>query len=207
MIPQHAATAPQTAPAARQYGTQAYQQVLAYFRGELSDPQTCAAVENQLQRDPRWQAHADSIRHLDLERAAAIQDAADLAGFSTENALHFCRAVAESCGRVFDSMLHESADLVSPQRQAWNRHTRQCVYCRRMKRLAHARQQQREAGLPAQEPLLRDWVLQPCYLEALRDATRRLGFEWQPDMPDSGDTVLHLDTILQDPPSPPSPQA
>jgi hypothetical protein len=207
MIPQHAATAALTAPAARQYSTQAYRQILAYYRGELSDPQDCAAVEAQLEHDPRWQAHADSIRRLDLERAAAIQDAADLAGFSAENALHFCRAAAESCGRIFDSMLHESADSNSVQRRDWNRHTRKCVYCRRMKRLAHARQEQREAGLPAQELLLRDQLLQPCYLQALRDATRRLGFEWQPDMPDSGDTILHLDTILQDPPSPPSPQA
>jgi hypothetical protein len=203
MIPQPAETAALTAPAARQHSTHAYQQILAYYRGELSDPQACAAVEDQLRRDPRWQAHADSIRHLDLERAAAVQDAADLACFSAEHALHYCRAVAESGGRVFDEMLHESSDASSLQRQAWNRHTMRCVYCRRMKRLAHARQQQREAGLPVDEPLLRDWLLQPCYLEALHDATRRLGFELKPDTTDSGDTVLHLDTILQDPPSPP----
>jgi len=73
-----------------------------------------------------------------------------------------------------------------------------------MWRLAHARQQQREAGLPVQELLLRDWLLQPCYLQALRDATRRLGFEWQFDTPDSSDTLLQLDTIVRNPPPPAS---
>jgi hypothetical protein len=85
-----------------------------------------------------------------------------------------------------------------------DQHNDGCVYCRRMRRLAHARQQQHEAGLPEQELLLRDWLLQPCYLQALRDATRRLGFEWQIDMPDSGDTVLQLDTVVRNPPPPPS---
>src|SRR5262249_7387481 len=112
-----------------------------------------------------------------------------------------------SCGRIFDTMLHENLEPNNAQLQAWNHHTEQCAYCRRMLRLAHARQQQREAGLPAHEPLLRDWLLQPCYMEALSDATRRLGFEWQPHLPDSSDTILQLDTVVQNPPPPPSPQS
>src|SRR5712692_542233 len=163
----------------RQSYTFAYQQILAYYRGDLPDPHACAAVEDQLRRDRRWQAHWESIRYLDLDRAAAVQDAADLARFSNEQATHFCRAVAESCGRIFDALLHGAADAGGCHRQDWSRHAKNCVYCRRMRRLAHARQQQREAGLPANEPLLRDWLLQPFYLETLRDVTRRLGFEWR----------------------------
>src|SRR5438552_3847479 len=66
----------------REQFTFAGQQLLAYYRGELADPHACAAVEEQLRRDRRWQAHWDSIRYLDLDRAAALQDAADLARFT-----------------------------------------------------------------------------------------------------------------------------
>jgi hypothetical protein len=205
MIPQHTEAVRQVAPAAlQQNDTIAYLQILAYYRGELSDPRACSAVEDQLLRDPRWQAHVESIRHLDLERAAAIQDAADLARFKTAQATPSCRAVAETRGEILEAMLHENETANKDQRRAWTQHADQCVYCRRMRRLAHARQQQREAGLPVQELLLRDWLLQPCYLQALRDATRRLGFEWQLDTPDSGDTLLQLDTIVRNPPPPAS---
>jgi hypothetical protein len=188
--------------AARQNRAFAYQQILAYYRGELSDPNSCAAVEEQLRCDRRWQAHWESIRYLDLDRAAAVQDAADLARFSSDKATHFCRAAAGSCGRIFDTLANGTADAGAEQRKTWSRHADGCVYCRRLRRLAHARQQHREAGLPANEPLLRDWLLQPCYLGALRDATRRLGFEWRPDVPESGDTVINLDTAVQNPPPP-----
>jgi hypothetical protein len=205
MIPQPTEAVRHMAPAAlQQADTIAYLQILAYYRGELSDPGACSTVEDQLRRNPRWQAHGDSIRYLDLERAAATQDAADLARFTPEQATPFCRAAAQSRGGVFDEMLHQTQAANDDHRRAWNGHADQCVYCRRMRRLAHARQQQREAGLPIQELLLRDWLLQPCYLQALRDATRRLGFEWQLDTPDSGDTVLQLDTVVRNPPPPAS---
>jgi hypothetical protein len=208
MIPHPAEPAGLMEPSAElQTRTFAYQQILAYYRGDLADPQASANVEDQLRCDRRWQAHGESIRYLDLERAAAIQDAADLTIFSADQASSFCRAAAASCGRIFDEMLHEKQEADVQQRQVWNNHTENCVYCRRMLRLAHARQQQQEAGLPAHELLLRDWLLQPCYMEALRDATRRLGFEWQPHLPDSGDTILHLDTVVQNPPPPASPQS
>ena len=205
MIPQQTKAVRQVAPAAlQQNDTIAYLQILAYYRGELSDPRTCSTVEDQLRSNPRWQAHGESLRFLDLERAAAIQDAVDLARFTTDQATPFCRAVAKSCGGIFDVRLHESSAANDDQRQALDQHTDGCVYCRRMRRLAHARQQQHEAGLPEQDLLLRDWLLQPCYLQALRDATCRLGFEWQIDTPDSGDTVLQLDTVVRNPPPPPS---
>jgi hypothetical protein len=205
MIPQHTEAVHQMGPAAHQQNdTIAYLQILAYYRGELSDPRDCLAVEDQLRSNPRWQAHVESIRYLDLERAAAIQDCADLARYTTDQATPFCRAVAETRGGIFDAMIHETETANKDQRRAWTQHADQCVYCRRMRRLAHARQQQREAGLPVQELLLRDWLLQPCYLQALRDATRRLGFEWQVDTLDSGDTLLQLDTIVRNPPPPAS---
>ena len=187
--------------AARQNRAFAYQHILAYYRGDISDPNACAAVEDQLRRDRRWQAHWESIRYLDLDRAAAVQDALDLARFSNDQATDFCRAVAGSCGRIFDAPGNGAAN--AEQLKACCRHADGCIYCRRMWRLMHSRQQQREAGLPANELLLRDWLLQPCYLEALRDATRRLGFEWRLEAPDSGDTILNVDTLVQSPPAAP----
>src|SRR6516165_3723138 len=75
----------------------AFQQILAYYRGDLADPQACAAVEEQVRRDRRWQAHWESLRYLDLDRAAALQDATELARFSSEQATHLCRVAAASC--------------------------------------------------------------------------------------------------------------
>jgi len=176
----------------------AFQQILAYYRGDLADPRACAAVEDQLRRDRRWQAHWESIRYLDLDRAAALQDAADLAEFAASRATHFCRAVAEHGFRIFDALASGKESAAGDSRKAWSGHVDQCPYCRRMQRLAHARQQQREAGLPPGEPLLRDWLLQPCYLEALREATRRLGFELRPDVPETHDTIVSEDTVLRE---------
>jgi hypothetical protein len=186
----------------REQCTFAGKQLLAYYRGELANPHACAAVEEQLRRDRRWQAHWESIRYLDLDRAAALQDAADLARFTNADATHFCRAAAENGGRLFDGLLNGAEHAAGWSRRQWERHADECVYCRRLRRLAYARQQRREAGLPVSEPLLRDWLLQPCYLEALRQATRRLGFEWADEAPETGDTIINLDTVLRE--SPPS---
>lgn len=180
--------------------TFAVRQLLAYYRGELRDPHACAAVEEQLRRDRRWQAHWDSLRYLDLDRAAAVQDAADLGRFGASDATHFCRAAAENGGRIFDGLLNGADNAGGWSRREWNRHVEGCVYCRRLRRLAHARLQRQEAGLPASETLLRDWLLQPSYLQALREATRRLGLEWPTDRPETGDTVINLDTVLSAPP-------
>jgi hypothetical protein len=188
--------------AARHQTTFAYQQILSYYRGELADPHACAAVEEQLRKDRRWQAHWDSIRYLDLERAAAFQDAADLARFTEAQATRFCRGVAEHGGEQFDAMMSQMVGAAGAAGKEWDQHADQCPYCRRMRRLSYARQQQRDAGLPRGELLLRDWLLQPTYLDALRDATCRLGFEWRPVIdrdeasPAGGDTVINQDTHL-----------
>jgi hypothetical protein len=198
-VPQPASMVEPSAP--RQQRSFAYEQILAYYRGDVADPQACAAVEEQLRRDRRWQAHWESIRYLDLDRAAALQDAADLARFGTSQATPFCQAAAEYGCRIFDFLANGADGAAGCSRRAWDRHVDQCPYCRRMRRLAHARQQRREAGLPAGEPLLRDWLLEPCYLESLRQATRRLGFEWRPEMPETGDTIVSEDTLVRNPPS------
>ncbi|HMF14712.1 MAG TPA: hypothetical protein VKE94_20490 [Gemmataceae bacterium] len=188
-------------PSAEQHPrTLAYEQILAYYRGDLANPDACAAVEDQLRRDRRWQAHWDSLRYLDLDRAAALQDAADLARFDATLATNFCRAVAEHGVRIFDVLSGGAESAAGSSRKDWNQHLDECAYCRRMRRLAHARQQQSEAGLPVGEPLLRDWLLQPCYLEALRQATRRLGFELPTEAPETHDTIVSEDTVLRGPP-------
>src|SRR5712691_1423466 len=56
-----------------------YESLLAYYRDELAGrPQLRATIQSSLQSDPRWQAHGQSLQYLDLERAAALQDAQDL---------------------------------------------------------------------------------------------------------------------------------
>ena len=197
-VPQPASMV-ETSASPRQHSF-AFQQILAYYRGDLADPRACAAVEDQLRRDRRWQAHWESIRYLDLERASALQDAIDLAGFGAARATPFCKAVAEYGTRIFDALIGGADGTAGRTRQEWNRHVDRCAYCRRMRRLAHARQEQREAGLPAGEPLLRDWLLQPCYVEALREATHRLGFDWRPEVPESHDTIVSEDTVLREAP-------
>jgi hypothetical protein len=185
----------------RRHTSFAYSQLLAFYRGELRDPHVCAEIEDRVCKDRRWRAHWESIRYLDLERAAAVQDAADLVGFTAARALPLCKHVAETGGRVFDA-LSAGADAAGGWTgRQWVRHTRRCVYCRRMQRWTQARQQWKQVGLPARELLLRDWLLWPCYAEALNAATRRLGFELPPEEapPTKGDTVAGMDTILDSP--------
>lgn len=189
-----------------------YGELLAFYQGERRDPHVAAEVEALVRADRRWRAHWESIRYLDLERAAAEQDAADLARFTAEHATPFCRASAETMGQVFDSLPAGAGGAGGWPERAWARHVRACVYCRRMQRRAAARRQRREGGLPAGELLLRDWLLQPLYTDALAEATRRLGCEWVPEevgaegpsdpgrhAPDGGETILDLGTVLDDP--------
>jgi hypothetical protein len=183
-----------------------YQELLAYYRGDLADAHHCAAIEERVRKDRRWQAHWESIRYLDLDRAAATQDAADLNHFETDQATPMCRAVAASAGQVLEPLLTDGKRGGEWSRKEWNHHTRNCTYCRRMYRLLYARAQRREVGLSAREPLLRDWLLQPCYLPILAEVTRRLGGQWpandveEHNIPSSGDTHINQDTLFQPPP-------
>src|SRR5438105_4271742 len=43
-----------------------YEQLLAFYRGKLP-PGACAEVVRQLETSPRWRAHHESVRLLDLE--------------------------------------------------------------------------------------------------------------------------------------------
>jgi hypothetical protein len=149
-----------------------YPELLAFVRGEISDPREYARIADLVQTDRRWRAHWESVRYLDLERAAAVQDARDLCAFDAPTA--FCRAVADSGGAVLLPLLHGQDRAGDWHRRQWDRHLRDCVYCRRMRRRLRAPFEAEENGLPPGEPLLRDWLLGPLLAEPLDALTRRL---------------------------------
>jgi hypothetical protein len=130
-------------------------EILSYFRGRISDPRRRQAVRDHLAQLPRWPAHRDSIRHIDLEYAAAVQDARDLRTF--RRITPFCRTVASG---ERDPLI-EGGDVGSAR--AWERHFDRCVFCRRTRRAAFARAEAARLG----EPLLRDRLLRSIYTDAL----------------------------------------
>src|SRR6266508_3093587 len=83
-----------------------YELLRAFHRGELPEPERSRVAA--LLTEARWQAHWDSLRHLDLEWAAALQDADDLARFLAALPLtDFCTAVARSDGAVLLKVFQE----------------------------------------------------------------------------------------------------
>jgi hypothetical protein len=138
-------------------------ELLAYGRGRITDPVQRQALRDRLAREPRLRAHWDSIRYLDLEEAAAVQDARDLRAFT--QITRFCRAVASG---------QRNPLVTSDERigtaQEWDRHFDRCVFCRRSQRVARAEVEATRLG----EPLLRDRVLRPMYAEALEAAAERI---------------------------------
>jgi hypothetical protein len=165
--------------------------LLAYFRSEMTSPQLRAEIQQRLQTDQRWQAHWDSIRHLDLERAAAQQDAEDLRRYlesllGREQAARqaaapgarrqrveiepFCRAVALSDGMILVPVVERRRATRAGDLFRWSEHLDECVYCRRMQRQVFARRDQEQLG----EPLLRDWLLGRHYLPLLDRVTSTL---------------------------------
>jgi serine/threonine protein kinase len=169
-----------------------YEKLLAFTRGEL-DAHECDEVRQCLTSDPRWRAHHDSLRYLGLERLAARQDGRDLRHFSVHEATPFCRAVAHSKGEVLLPLLGEEAEASAGwPRSEWDAHADQCVYCRRMRRLMHARRICAENELGADEPLLRDWLLASYYREPLDEITSALVGEEARTIPEAG----HEDTAV-----------
>ena len=203
-----------------------YEKILAYYRGELS-PADRAAVGKRVRRDAKARAHLESVRFLDLERAAALQDAEDLHQFA--DVTPFCQQVAARAAQVGSYFAEaagqpkkavkvaqagggatartvaavsqappsaeDTALMSGPAADAdtvferppsagaaaerglspeWQEHVEECVYCRRMWRRAHAEEQRRAAGLGEDEPLLRDWLLEPYYTAALERTTQRV---------------------------------
>src|SRR5688572_5366449 len=59
-----------------------YETLLAYRRGEIADEVERARIEERLGTDPRWQAHWQSVRRLELDTAAAVRDADELNRFA-----------------------------------------------------------------------------------------------------------------------------
>jgi hypothetical protein len=146
--------------------------LLALYRGEFP-PTEAAAIEAEVKQSKRWQAHWDSLRYLDLERAAARSDAEALGHF--EGGTRFCREVARTNGEVFLLFLRglqESA--LGHSRKEWDRHVNLCVYCRRMRRLMQARYVCETHEVPEGEQLLREKLLEHEYREALDRITARL---------------------------------
>lgn len=154
-----------------------YEKLLAFYRGEVSDPQTRATME-ELINTPRGKAHWNSIRFLPLEQAAAIHDGKALRLFLETVPTDFCIAVFETRGKLFLRHAPGKKRLKEDKwRQSeWNRHVDECVYCRRMMRQVYAAEERRalqlENHLPKKELLLRDWLLQPYYINALKKAHR-----------------------------------
>jgi DNA-directed RNA polymerase specialized sigma24 family protein len=151
-----------------------YARLLAYYRHELQDPVEIASIESEVNTSPRWRAHLESVRYLDLERAAASQDGKDLKAFPIDSAGPLCRNVAVSKGEMFVRAARYPHALREETRKEWSAHVRICVYCRRMRRGAVARVEAEKAGLGADEPLLREWLLQSYYSEDLARVTRAL---------------------------------
>jgi hypothetical protein len=147
--------------------------LLAYQEGELTDDDPLHREVQRLTREnPRWKAHLRSIELIDLERLAARQDAKDLAAFATEGKIdpEFCGLVERqqrNLNVVFGEHGH-ARDSQGNTKPPWAAHLRTCVFCRRMRRQFHA--QRERALLPAGEPLLREWLLEPLYAEALKAA-------------------------------------
>jgi DNA-directed RNA polymerase specialized sigma24 family protein len=151
-----------------------YARVLAYHRRQLRDPLEVAQVEAALNASPRWRAHLESVQFLDLERAAALQDGADLRAFSVEAAGQLCLYAAVSDGELFARAARFPGGIREETRRVWARHTRACVYCRRMRRRAVARLEAERAGLPQGEVLLREWLLGRYYADVLAERTEEV---------------------------------
>lgn len=160
-----------------------YDELLAFYRGELDGTNAQTRIAKLIEDDPHWRAQWESVRFLDLEQAAAIQDGKDLRRFAKRvarggrrNDIDYCLAVAATNGKLF--LRHalrrkrHPADRWTPGE--WARHVHRCVYCRRMLRGAYAVAERRAAGLPPKEPLLREWLLRPYYRDALKKAHRQL---------------------------------
>jgi DNA-directed RNA polymerase specialized sigma24 family protein len=152
-----------------------YQELLDYARGRGGDAAK-RRIDRQLKADPRWRAHLESVRYLDLEQLAARQDGEALAHFGPDQRTPFCRHVARSAGQVLLRLSSEGEALVEGlPRDDWEKHALDCVYCRRVQRLAHAELARRGAGLGEGEPLLRDWLLGRHYRDRLERVTKELG--------------------------------
>lgn len=156
-----------------------YEELLAYYREELRDPDRCAEIRKLVETDPHWKAHFESVRFLDLERAAAIQDGKDLQKLFEQWKLReqepesFCKEVASTDGKVYKPLIQggDRARESAKTKERWAEHVDQCVYCRRMRRQAHAKFQREQCDPPIEEPLLRDWLLEDHYVPVLKKAT------------------------------------
>jgi hypothetical protein len=146
-----------------------YEDLIAYHRGRLHDPVALQRLEANLNTSPQVRAHLESVQYLDLERAAAIQDAIDLGRFDASRAEPLCVEVALGGGAIF-----VSPNPPAETKQQWGRHTRTCVFCRRMRRQVLARAEARRAGLAEGEVLLLNWLLDHHYAHLLESIVKAI---------------------------------
>lgn len=147
--------------------TRLYQLLLAYARRAL--PATDRQVVQTYLDHPRWQAHAASIRFLDLDRVAAEYDAKQIRAMAeevegqrgkTSTMSPYCRQVAAKDGQA----------LAGPLSADWQEHLETCAFCRRWRREYLARQEAAKLN----EVLLRDALLRDSYLKDLQHLTQLL---------------------------------
>lgn len=150
-----------------------FDQLLAYHDDELSFSERMQ-VEALLDSDPRYGIHLDSLNYLDLEREVAIQDGEDLRSFDATGAGRCCQVLAKL---EDDSLSADQRQTLEQEFQenadAWAEEILNCPLCRRLRRRKLARQVA-ETRLPEGEPLLREWLLEEYYLDALESKVRQV---------------------------------
>lgn len=172
-----------------------FDQLLAFFRGEVRDLAEFARIRQLIEKDVRWKTHWRSLDHWELERAAAIQDGKDLAQFRVEDATPMCREAARSNGRVFLELAAGAPMASGWTRKQWDTACGRSVYCRRMRRWVTASLQAEAAG----GELIRDRLLKAYYLEPLQSVTKLLA---EKPTPHPLDTPVPLETCDLSPTGP-----
>lgn len=157
-----------------------YELALACFRKTpLGEEESAAAEEFQRQHPDRWQAHLHSLRWIDLERSLARDDGAALKAFRFRDASMFCRRIAKDVEDelLVAALLGDDDPIVGWSRADWENHIEGCVYCRRMRQCKQAAKERNQAELPANEPLLREWLLEDYYRAPLAAVTAKIGHD------------------------------
>jgi hypothetical protein len=149
------------------------ERLLNLLRGDVRDPVERARLEQWIESDAAAKLHWQSLRYFDAERDAARHDARSLENFTDAAAGDAAKLVACTDGEVFEPLWRSQPQAFGRSRDQWAEVCRNCVYCRRMRRVAYGRFESRAAPLHG-EPLLREQLLAPYYERILAEKTRLL---------------------------------
>ncbi len=172
-----------------------YERLLAFYRGRIDDPVEIDEIQRKIRDDARWRAHWESVQHLDLERASVRADARQLRSFPADPISELTAIIAGSDGGVLSELFADPTpeSIAGYPRRQWLEHLASCPYGRRMRRRAYSALQRRSAGLPDDEKLLCDWLLEHYYADELERITQTAalraslaGTQGPLDDPDSG---------------------